>query len=233
LKVSAISRKETKTYFDRFAREYGHCPKYTGSKALNQSIRNSFIDTYRGLASQIILEVGCGNGILLKQLENLKKPDVLLVGLDYAFQMVKETGKLFELPSSHLLLQGDGADLPFHSNFFDMAMMCNVTLNIEQTLLENIFFEVFRVLKPNGLFLVEFKNRHNPFVFLRTRLLRGGKTVRDFTKTNFLRTLDGIGFQLIQIKPVWRWLGCWIPGLAAVFFIHSRKPIPLEHYSVR
>jgi len=233
LKGSAISRKETKTYFDRFAREYGHCSKNTGSKALNQSIRNSFIDTYRGLASQTVLEVGCGNGILLKQLENLNKPDVQLVGLDYAFQMVNETKKLLKLPASTLVLQADGSDLPFDSNFFDIAMMCNVTLNIDQPFLEQIFIEIFRVLKPHGFFLVEFKNRHNPLVFLRTRLLRGGKTVRDFTKTNFLNTLDRIGFQLIQIKPVWRWLGCWVPGLAAVFFVHSRKPIPSERYSVR
>jgi ubiquinone/menaquinone biosynthesis C-methylase UbiE len=166
-------------------------------------------------------------------LENLNKPDVQLVGLDYAFQMVKETGKLFDTPSSHLLLQGDGADLPFHSNFFDVAMMCNVTLNIEQDLLEHIFLEVFRVLKPNGCFLVEFKNRRNPIVFLRTRLLRGGKTVRDYSKTHFLSTLDKIGFQPIQIKPVWRWLGCWIPGLAAVFFVHSRKPNLPGHFPGR
>lgn len=101
-----------------------------------------------------IIELGCGGGRNAAQLLR-SFPKATLAALDYSEVSVEKTKQVNRREIQHKrcqVLQGNVAALPFSENSFDLA-----------TAFETVYFwpgptesfrEVWRVLKPNGLFLI-------------------------------------------------------------------------------
>ena len=107
-----------------------------------------------GISPESIAELGCGGGgnakALLKRFEKAK-----LSALDYSelsVEKTRENNKEFIAEGRCTVLQGNVAELPFEDKSFDLA-----------TAFETVYFwpgpqksfaEVYRVMKPGGVFLI-------------------------------------------------------------------------------
>lgn len=94
--------------------------------------------TLAGVARPLVLDVGCGTGVVLRELAKDGRP----VGLDMselALGYCRQRGLT-------RLVAGDGAQLPFHPDSFDGMIGLDIFEHIEDD--EAAFREAFRVLKP-------------------------------------------------------------------------------------
>jgi ubiquinone/menaquinone biosynthesis C-methylase UbiE len=73
------------------------------------------------LRGKLVLEIGCGDGVFIRQYQRMAKR---VFGIDPAFSELQLTGK--KTGSSRLLfLQARGEDLPFASQAFDIAIFAS------------------------------------------------------------------------------------------------------------
>ncbi len=92
----------------------------------------------------LVLDLGCGTGAMLGQLQEICNP----VGLD-----VNESAlKLTRTRSSFMLVQGSGTQLPLQSSCFDAVIGLDVFEHIEDDLAA--LKEAFRVLQPGGILIL-------------------------------------------------------------------------------
>ncbi len=93
-----------------------------------------------------ILDVGAGTGRLAVRLANLGAE---VTALDISEVMVdKLKAKSYKLKA----ILGEAENLPFDDNSFDIVIATFLIVHLKD--LEKFFDEVYRVLKPDGLFLV-------------------------------------------------------------------------------
>ena len=100
-----------------------------------------------------ILDVATGTGDVVFAF--LKKHDVEIIGLDYAFNMIeiaKAKAEKFGLSDKTLFVQGDGEALPFTDNSFDRLTISFGFRNIGHY--DVALKEFKRVLKPDGQLLI-------------------------------------------------------------------------------
>ena len=101
-----------------------------------------------------IAELGCGGG--RNTVELLKRyPEAKVTALDHSEIAVRKTGRLNKEAISAgrcRVIQGDVSALPFETESFDLVTAFE-TVYFWQGL-EESFREVFRVLRPGGLFLI-------------------------------------------------------------------------------
>ncbi|EOB14029.1 Putative methyltransferase KIAA1456 like protein, partial [Nosema bombycis CQ1] len=118
-------------FYDNKAKEFNitrqrHWPK-----------TKEFLDKY--YKGGIVLDNGCGNGrcIINKN----------IIGLDYSLNLLKEA----KIKKDNVLLRGDGLDLPFLDNSFDLIMSIAVIHHFSTKERRNkALKEIKRVLKPKG-----------------------------------------------------------------------------------
>lgn len=100
-----------------------------------------------------ILDVATGTGDLA--IEAMKLNPVKITGIDISAEMLKiGRDKIIKRKLSHVieLLQADSENLPFEAQSFDSAIVAFGVRNFEN--LEKGLFEIFRVIKPGGIFVV-------------------------------------------------------------------------------
>ena len=105
------------------------------------------------ISSYKILDVATGTGDVVFAF--LKKHDVEIIGLDYAFNMIeiaKAKAEKFGLSDKTLFVQGDGEALPFTDNSFDRLTISFGFRNIGHY--DLALKEFKRVLKPGGQLLI-------------------------------------------------------------------------------
>lgn len=106
------------------------------------------------LAPAAILDCGCGGGRNIKVLLE-KFPDAVGWGLDYSgisVEKTREVNKAAIAASRCNVVQGDVSALPFDENSFDLVTAFETVYFWPD--LEMCFKQVFRVLKPGGIFLI-------------------------------------------------------------------------------
>ncbi len=104
-------------------------------------------DKIRELAAVVptgerLLDIGCGTGFVLKKVNSCFS---LRVGIDISFQVLKHAQKY-----THHICNADNDFLPFKDNQFD-AVTCLAVLH-HMPNHEQLIKEIFRVLKPGGVF---------------------------------------------------------------------------------
>jgi len=112
-----------------------------------------------------ILEVGCGEGLLLCELAQ-KFPKVEFVGIDVRRDILKECERrAFGLKLSNVVLQqATGECLPFPDEFFDITVCVNTFMNIQSLeSIRNVILEMHRVTRTRGYIIFEIRNRGNIF----------------------------------------------------------------------
>ncbi len=98
------------------------------------------------------LEIGCGfgNGVSLIKTHFAAKQ---ITAIDYDPEMVKATRSRYEDASWLAVANADGSCLPFETAAFDMVFNFAVFHHIPDW--QRAVKEVYRVLKPDGYFLIE------------------------------------------------------------------------------
>ena len=100
-----------------------------------------------------ILDVATGTGDVV--FEFLKNNNVEIIGLDYAFNMIKiakKKAKKYGVADKTQFMQGDGEALPFPDNSFDRLTISFGFRNIGHY--DDALKEFNRVLKPGGQLLI-------------------------------------------------------------------------------
>ena len=126
---------------------------------------------YRDLSTLRILELGCGEGSLLRSLLHYGADPRQLEGIDIDGARIERARAA--LPDVRLAL-GDGASLPYSDQTFDLAFAFTFfTSVLDPQARRRSAAEALRVLRPDGLLLVYdfWLNPLNP----RVRPLRAGE----------------------------------------------------------
>lgn len=96
-----------------------------------------------------ILDLGCGDG---RGTASINKIGKNMFCLDTSFNLLKLL-KSRNL-SNITLINADAKKLPFPDNFFDLIISLSMVEHIEYKYISQVFNEVYRVLKKDGIFLV-------------------------------------------------------------------------------
>lgn len=107
-----------------------------------------------------ILEIGIGGGdisIYLSEKNNIYCVDIDKILINRFQEKINELNI-----SSIKILIADAKELPFSSETFDLVILREVIEHVEEKSAKKILQNVYRVLKPNGHFLISTPNRFSP-----------------------------------------------------------------------
>jgi SAM-dependent methyltransferase len=181
-----------------------------------------------------ILEVGCGTGLVLEFLKR-RFPNHQLQGVDASATMLEQARE------KGMSVSSASADkLPFPDQSFDVVIATRFIHLFQHDEKKQIYEEFLRVLRPNGLAVVEFYSR--PFAWLRFQFLRNRgrdeffshyptmQEVRDIVGGKFRRRPVRMALSKLLVKVLGR------RGLSAVtrfgfpgflvdeYFVVTKKP---------
>jgi len=155
---------KVKGYYDDYGNSY--------DKERNGTYYYSFIneievaEIYDFCCEKITLEIGCGSGIILQEIDKIAKN---AVGMDLSVGMLQSC-----LRKGLTVSEGDATKIPFADASFDLVYSFKVLPHIED--LDSVFSEINRVLRPGGRAVLEF---YNPLSFkgLSNLIMRSGSKV--------------------------------------------------------
>ena len=138
--------------FDNISNEYDSLNRVI-SFGIDVKWRNKVVSLVNNSSPETILDVATGTGDLAISLvkTNAKK----IIGLDISHGMLEVGRKKIskkELGSTIEMVLGDSENLLFEDNSFDAITVAFGVRNFEN--LEIGLSEIFRVLKPNGIFVI-------------------------------------------------------------------------------
>lgn len=137
--------KANRDYYDDFAGWYER-ERHHGYHAMIDRLQ---VGVARPLClNRDVLEVGCGTGLILKEIEPFARK---AVGLDLS------RGMLGQARARGLtVVEGSATDLPFADGSFDAVYSFKVLAHVQA--IEKAMSEVARVLRPGGKAALEFYN---------------------------------------------------------------------------
>lgn len=157
------------------------------------------------------IDIGGGYGRLSGTYINLF-PQVFL--LDYSLKNLSlAREKIYDKSKSKIFfIRSDAYNIPFGNSTFDFAISIRVIHHINQP--EKFLNEVYRILKPKGIFVLEYANKRNlkrigkfligrgsenPFLFKPTLI---GKNIYNFHPKFIEDKLQSAGFKILKILSV-------------------------------
>ena len=102
-----------------------------------------------------VLEVGCGGGIFSEEIARL---GFNITGIDPSGQSLNSA--VHHAKESNLKIKyekGEGENLPFQNNSFDVVLCCDVLEHVRD--LPGVISEISRILKSGGIFIYDTFNR--------------------------------------------------------------------------
>jgi dTDP-4-amino-4,6-dideoxygalactose transaminase/ubiquinone/menaquinone biosynthesis C-methylase UbiE len=173
--------KEVQTWYDAWVSDYDEEHLRNGWKVFLNYIAYNL--TLQLNDDSKILDVGCGTGLLGKELKSYGFNQ--LYGLDISKKSLKTAG---ELEIYQDLYQGElGSPLKLESNSFDLLVSSGVFTRNQVPL--NAFEELIRVLKPGGLFVVAFRVEDNDFYY---------KEAKEYCEKNIWREVSKTRLSILQ-----------------------------------
>ena len=170
----------------------------------NEPMYQQVLDHMQLKSGEHVLEIGFGNGKLFQKLfataEHLQ-----IAGIDYSLDMVQaaEENNAQAISSGSLeLRQGNSDSIPFPDNSFDKVFCCNVIYFWENP--ADHLKEIYRVLKPGGIFYVGFRNRKTmsafPFTQFGFILYEEDEWKKILEENNFKPTTTLTSNQVLEIE---------------------------------
>lgn len=130
----------------KLSQEYKKRYSYKFSSLFQSYWNNTLIEEVDNPSSAVVLDLGCGNGILLKDLAKIFK---CAFGLDASLDMVKNIKS--EYGKNINIIVGDGMNLPVLAESFDVVI-CRGTLHHLSSLTQGLK-EIKRCLKKDGMLI--------------------------------------------------------------------------------
>ena len=147
-----------------------------------------------------VLEIGCGIGRLLKPLA-LARRDLKIYGVDVSPEMILQGKKRLSDYPSITLFKVNGKDLAlFENDFFDFIFSYVTFQHIPRGYVQELFKEVNRVIKKNGIFTFQMQwmdnsEREEPAE-------NDYRTIRYYTPAMLHTMCRSAGFTVLEIiKP--------------------------------
>lgn len=152
-KDSDLNKKQQVTQmFDNISKEYDGLNRVI-SFGIDIKWRNKVVDIVAKTKPVTILDIATGTGDLAISL--VKTDAKKIVGLDISDGMLEVGRKKIStknLDDKITMVIGDSEDLPFEDNSFDAITVAFGVRNFET--LEKGLAEIYRVLKPQGIFVI-------------------------------------------------------------------------------
>ena len=133
-----------------------------------------------------ILDIGTGNGYVLNEIRKVTNDDKGLYGIDNSKYMVEEAIK----NGLSNIFVSDNYSIPFEDGFFDIVTAKNVTRFSAE--------EIFRVLKPNGVFVYREYGIYKGLVEI-SKLFEN-RLIRSRDCSYYVEKLSKAGFSSFEIK---------------------------------
>ncbi|MDP8212063.1 MAG: class I SAM-dependent methyltransferase [Candidatus Zapsychrus exili] len=168
------------------------------------------------IKNKVILDIGCGEGSFLKILKDRKNK---VFGVDLSgtgLNACKEKG------IECALIDISTEDLPYDDNTFDIVFLLATIEHLENPC--HALFEIKRVLKENGLFIVSIPNPKSlhPYIYPGLFSVKSFKDFLGLTSFEILK-VKGLG-QAIMLNRFIRWLKKKdLPYLANLIYFIGRK----------
>jgi ubiquinone/menaquinone biosynthesis C-methylase UbiE len=122
-----------------------------GRAKAHRRLRRRFLRFVPVRAGDRVLEVGCGSGVVVRDLAALVGRRGAVVGVDHSRAMLATARRLCRPAAGRgriTLRLGDGARLPFTAGRFDAAVAVTVILHVAEPLA--VVREMARVTRPGG-----------------------------------------------------------------------------------
>jgi ubiquinone/menaquinone biosynthesis C-methylase UbiE len=156
-----------------------------------------------------VLDAGCGNGnLLLRALKNKKVPTkpekeaLQVIGMDFSANMLGRAALRAKGDDRTGFLQGSVTDLPFQDQSFDRVVSSGVLTCLPNTgAAARALQEFYRVLKQEGVLVVDFFSRTSHYTLIRKHLFR--ETIKPpeyVSPAEFQRALDEAGFAVLACR---------------------------------
>ena len=121
-------------------------------RRMNQAL--SWLDNSNLSKNSKILDVGCGAGMMAKEVGNRGYE---ILGMDYSYNMIKRAKVICNTKFAINFFQGDVESLPFKDSVFDMVLCLGVITYLKSE--ERALHEMSRVLKPDGTLILSIVNK--------------------------------------------------------------------------
>jgi ubiquinone/menaquinone biosynthesis C-methylase UbiE len=139
-----ITKSEISEGYDKVVHKIG----------LHKSIHRRCLNMYKSKYKGRIIDIGCGGGHLLAQLNKRTDSTAVLFGLDISEKLCKIAKE--KVPTANII-KGDAEVLPFAPDTFDFAFMIASLEHMQN--FGKAILEVSRVLKQSGVYIVLVPNR--------------------------------------------------------------------------
>jgi len=131
-------------HYDRVAHLYDRQYREEQSLKIKSALRHIHLK-----GSDMILDAGCGTGILLDHIENSVG---LIIGLDISSKILKEAAKRVRKRPDAYLIRADVDYMPFPNGMFDKVFAITLIQNTPS--IEMSLNEIIRVSKPDAIFII-------------------------------------------------------------------------------
>ncbi|KAF2470516.1 S-adenosyl-L-methionine-dependent methyltransferase [Lindgomyces ingoldianus] len=195
----------TDIYLEAWGESFHFCrfPRGPEPKATAISRHEHYIAHMMGLQPGMrVLDVGCGVGGPAKEIASYANCSI--VGLNnnaYQVKKAQELAKKEGMDKSVEFVKGDFMTIPFPSNSFDAVYVIEATVHAPS--LEDVYSEIFRVLKPGGTFGVfewvmtdKFDSSNRKHMAIRLGIERGNGIPTIQTKNAAREAMRTAGFEL-------------------------------------
>jgi SAM-dependent methyltransferase len=118
-----------------------------GADAQQQAMRNSFLATVEFPHGAQVLEVGCGTGVLTRQLASRPGVDSV-TGVDLAPSLLEKARELAAGLDTLRFEEADARSLPYADEAFDVVVFDSTLSHVPEP--ERAVAEAVRVLRPSG-----------------------------------------------------------------------------------
>lgn len=152
-KDSSLGKKEQVTkMFDNISGNYDELNRVI-SLGIDMKWRKKVVKVVSDKNPKTILDIATGTGDLVIMMANSSAEKI--IGLDLSAGMLevgKEKIKQKNLSDKIDMIQADSENIPFEDNYFDAITVSFGIRNFEN--LEKGLSEIYRVLKPGGIFVI-------------------------------------------------------------------------------
>lgn len=157
---------------------------------------DEFIFTMGINGSEKVLDVGCGTGIILKNLR-IRYPKLSLYGVDNSIGMMRMAG----LHNFNLRI-ADATNLPYEEKVFDVTFARMLLHHLLDSTLEKALNEMKRVTKKT-IIIAESVPIRDDLIEDFKYILEGKENRRYFTGEDIVKLLESIGLKDIKKKDIY------------------------------
>lgn len=129
---------------------------------LNLPWYKTVVNLLPDLNGKKILEVGCGRGVFSSYLAT-KFPQATIIGVDFSESAIRIATQRYKKDNLDFLV-GDAELLQLPSAQFDYYISCETIEHVFHPI--KMISEIYRVLKPNGIFILTTENYFNAYLLV-------------------------------------------------------------------